>query len=215
MNKPEFADHFIMALYNKIPRRPDLVREVSRILRIEQEPASRRLNGSVKFSVNEMGKLSRELGISLDNLMHSENGRIESQAVLETLWRYESIDSLAELIEGHLDIAEGIYPASAEYGCVLDSISLSMAVHHQNIFKLLLFKWGHLFVDSDEFGDYASWNIPRRFTDIRKRLQYLQEKGKGVICVCDDMFVHSIIREVNHLYSVNAMDTGSKNEIKA
>jgi len=215
MNRTEFADKFILALHTRSSKRSDLVREVAEILRIEPEPASRRLNGNVNFSINEMGILAKTLDISLDGIMSEESNMLEIHSILESPWRHLTMDPLADLMERHLDISERICCTPYEYGTVIDSLPFMFIAGYPNLVKLFLFRWGHLFVGSEEFNDYASWDIPRRFLTIKERFINLEDSNKNLFCIWDEMLIYSQINEINYLYSVNVLDDESKERIKA
>lgn len=215
MDRKFFDEEFIDALRKKIPHRPELVKEVSRILKIEKEPASRRLNGNVSFSVNEMGALARELSISLDTLLHKGDQLRWVPYIFELPWRQTSFDPLITLIEEHIARSKKICSAPrSEFGAVYGSLPLEFFMPYDELMKFFLFKWGVFFVGTDEFNDYASWEVPDRFYPIREKLSNLCINRGKVMYIWDDTMIWALVKELSYLCVMHTIDDESRERIR-
>lgn len=210
-----FHDEFIKAIHRAVPSRPELVKEVSRILRIEKEPASRRINGNVNFSVDEMAALAREFNISIDSLIQSHKHMEWAPFRLESSLSLRSIDLLLGEIDDYIDKVRVICSSPADFGYVLNSLSLGLMLNFPNILKLSFFKWGHYFVDSDEFSDYASWELPPRIIEIKEKFgTFCNANPLAITYVWDDSLIWTLSREVEYLWMMHVVDNESKEVIR-
>lgn len=214
MDKIDFVDEFINALQRSVPRRPDLVREVARILRIETEPASRRLSRHVNFSINEMFLLAKEFNISLDSLGNERKDMLWLPFVLDLPWQQASIDSLGDYMDLHYKLLRKICSSPFECVAVYFSLPVEFFMFYPELTKLYFFKWGHFLVDSEEFSDYASWEVPLRFHALKEQLNCLHCDKSKVTYIWDDSLIFSLVREVFHLHSVGVIDKTSKEQIR-
>lgn len=209
-----FHDEFIEALRDRIPRRPDLVREVAEILKIEKEPASRRLNGMVNFSIDEMAVLARTLNMSIDPMIHRGDDMLSIPQIFELPWKQGSMDSLADMIDEHVAAGYKICTENTEFGMVAGSLPIEFFMHHEPLMKFFLFKWGHFFIGSSEFNDYASWEIPPRFYKIKEKVRkHCVAHGK-VLYIWDDALIWVLVRELKYLSVMHVIDAENKEVLR-
>lgn len=213
MAKRFFGEEFIAALHARIPHRPDLVREIARILKIEKEPASRRLNNNVNFSIDEIAALAKELDISLDPLLHRGSHTLCIPHVFEQPWSETSMDSLAEMIESHNSRTWQIGSDSSDFGMVAGSLPLEFMMAHDVLIKYFLFKWGYFFIGSGDFNNYQSWQIPDRFHRMKERFRDCPPRGK-MMYIWDDSLIWALARELEYLHVIHVIDDQSKEEIR-
>ncbi len=214
MNRIDFVDEFISVLQRSIPKRPELVRELARILRIEVEPASRRLSRQVNFSVNEVLTLARELNISLDSLVNEKEGVLFLPSVLDLPWQQKSMDSLASMIEMHYKIFRKICTEPFTCIALYTSLPMEFFAYYPEIFKFHLFKWGHFFIDPEEYNNYDSWTVPPQFEPIREQSKMMHVGSTHTVYIWDDSLIFSLVREVGHLCATGVIDPISKMRIR-
>ena len=75
MKEVTLYDGFLSELRKRIPRGAELTNTLVDMLYIEREAVYRRLRGEVPFTFIEVMTVSKELGISLDNLAQADTGK--------------------------------------------------------------------------------------------------------------------------------------------
>lgn len=215
MNKINLHDEFLTILREKIPNKKQLVDIISDVLRIEKEPASRRLNGKVLFSVQEMGILANELGILLDSLLHKNKRYQWIPFLLESPMSVKSIDELSVLMESNLLHMKSIIEDPSEYGSIFHSLPIELYIHHPYLMKFMFFKWGNYFVGTEEFNNFAQWKVPERLIQLKEITNYLSKKIEDVLYIWDESLIWSLTREINYLYKMQAISNEDKELIKS
>ena len=214
MDKINLHDELIAALYDKIPKRADLVNKVSEILRIEKEPAYRRLNGKVQFSVQEMGLLANSLNISLDALLRKEMGYQWIPFILDSPMQVKSIEILVDFQESCLIQMRDIMQGPSEYASVFNSIPLEFYIFHPYLMKFMYFKWGYYFVGTDEFNDFAHWELPERFIALKDLTESIISEMTSVVYIWDDALIWTLVKEIEFFYKMHVISVEDKDLIK-
>lgn len=214
MKKDDYASEFIETLRKKRPRRAQLVRDISAILGIEPESASRRLSGSVNFSINEMLTLAKVFNISIDPLINKSSGMLWLPSMLDQPWQQDSIDYLADMLDLYFDKRRNLTQEPYTFTAVYDSLPLTFCMFYPELYKLFLFKWGHFFVNPNEFHDYTNWKVPQRFVEARKECNQLLLNNERSVFIWDDTLIFSLAKEVEYLCSLDVIDNNSKELIR-
>lgn len=214
MNKKDLHDEFIDELYKKIPKRTDLINLVSDILRLEKESIYRRLARKVNFSIREMGILAKELNISIDRLLYKEEDHQWMPVVLEVPMKLHSIDSLCNMIELNFNRIKNITrDAPGEMGNVYHTLPLEFFIHSPLMTKFMFFKWGNYFVQSDEFNNFAQWELPLKLSaTIEKYIEIYN--FNEVFYVWDNSLIWELSREIDNFHKMHIITTREKEGIK-
>jgi len=214
MDQINLNDEFIKALHEKIPRKTDLINIILEVLRIEKEPASRRLNGRVQFSIYEMGLLAQKLNISLDSLLHRNQKCQWVSFMLPSLLGVTLIDELCDAIELQLGQMSEIAREPSQYSNIFNTLPLQFYINYPYLLKFMFYKWGHYFIGTDEFNDFSQWQLPERITKIRKMLESIQDNISQVLYIWDDTLVWTLAGEINFFYKMNAINLKDRDNIK-
>lgn len=217
MKKIDLHEEFVRALCSKVPKKSDLVNLVSDILSIEKEPASRRLNGRVLFTVREMGILASAFHISLDELLHKEKEYFSIPLYLNSPMKIRSMDSLCDRLDYTLDALRKVLQKPAELGSVYNVLPVEFFVFYPTIMKFMFFKWGHYFIGTEEFDNFSRWKLPGRLSNLKERYQQLGNI-KTLYYIWDGSLIRSLIGEIRNFYKMHVIKTGEievlKNELK-
>ena len=200
-------EDFRETLHRRIPSRPELVRQISEILNIEKEPASRRLNGNVSFSVDEVGKLADHLNISLDSLLHENDVYKWTRYSLEKPWNMDSLEPLTKMIEQYLNKYDEIGVADSEFGFLYSTLPINLYMGYPYLSKFILFKWGYYYVGLDEFYNYESFEIPERYREIRQRFAQRSFDDGKIINIWDEALIWTLCREIQNFHAMHILDT--------
>ncbi|MDL2312922.1 hypothetical protein LJC68_08615, partial [Bacteroidales bacterium OttesenSCG-928-B11] len=214
MSKVKLHEGFVKALQEKIPQRAELVNKLSEILCIEKEPVSRRLSGRVQFSANEIGVLSRELGISLDSLVYKDLHCHWFPLLLKSPLGADSMEVLYDIMYESLDAMNDIAGEEMEYGVVFNSLPMEYYVYYPHLMKFMFFKWGHYFVGTDEFNDFASWELPDRLSDLGEKIENILAKSEHTLYIWDEALVWTLVNEIEYFYKMDILKAEDLENIK-
>lgn len=214
MKRERLTERFIEDLNRHIPHRPELVREVSRILKIEKEPASRRISGNVSFSIDEMGILAKEFNLSIDALMYSDENLLKTPIILEYPWSQNSMDSFLDGMIQNLIKINRISNKPYEMGTVFNSLPIDILLHYPNLAKFIFFKWGHFFVESSEFNDFASWNIPEKMLELKNQVELFNQKPGKRLYIWDVSLIWGFVKDMKYLYDMDIVNVDDINTLK-
>lgn len=152
---------FVKKLNESGLRKNDLVNKISDILLIEKEAVYRRLNGRVYFTAQEMGILAFELHISLDHIVYGNDEYQWFPFLLGHPMGGLSIDSIYDIAKVHIEtIVPAIFQGKFESGMIFNTLPLDFYLSYPNLLKYMFFKWGHHFVGTEEFYNFAQWELP-------------------------------------------------------
>ncbi|MDL2320239.1 hypothetical protein LJC45_03800 [Alistipes sp. OttesenSCG-928-B03] len=207
-------DEFRRKLQERIPSRPELVKEVARILNVEKEPVSRRLNGNVSFSVDETGRLAKAMGISLDSILTDGDKYKWTRYALEKPWSEGSLSPMAEMVEQFLDRYEEIGVEGSEFGFLFTTLPMNLMIHYPNLSKFVLFKWGYYYIGYDEFNDYDGFETPERFVRIRERFAERRFDGAKIINIWDEALVWILCREIQSFHAMHLIGREHVGQLK-
>lgn len=217
MNDSGFLNNFITSLYQKINKRSQLVSFISETLEIERESASRRLNKSVNFSIEEMGILALKLGISLDGLLYSNGEHFHFPSfIMHSPMETKSISSLAWGIEADLELLSTIILESpTEYGAMFTFLPFEFMVPYSSLLKFTYFKWGHYYTDSPHFENFSTWEVPKEFHKINETLVYLNSKLEKIFYIWDKGVIWSFVNDIIYFASIGSLNSNDLKVIKS
>jgi len=210
----DLLENFINSLYEKINKRSELVLFISDVLSIERESANRRLNGKVQFTIQEMGKLCKKLGISLDYLMNDRNPNV-LPSLTTKIPMTGHLDDLIVGMELETRKLETICLESVELGVAFSSIPLEFFLLYPTLEKLMFYKWGYFHVGSSEYDDYSLWEIPERLKKINRHLMRINSKIKNRTYIWNPATVWSLAKEIKYFKSAHAINNKDIDYIKA
>lgn len=206
-NNIDLHDEFVDALFRKEPKRAELVKLVASVLKIEKEPASRRLNKTVLFSVREMGLLVRELNLSVDSLLHKDSLYQMTPILLEKPMSLRSMDDLGDVLELHVNNAMEIVKEDSELGSVFDTLPFELLTAYPELLKFSLFSLGHYFIPSGEFDRYGEWEVPLRLIELFKtHEEHVFENIHDFTYIWNDTLIWHFVRKLNYFYAMHVIN---------
>ncbi|MDL2308718.1 hypothetical protein LJC53_03935 [Bacteroidales bacterium OttesenSCG-928-C03] len=215
MNRTNLHDEFIKGLHERFPNRKQLVETISDILRIEREPASRRLSGKVQFSVQEMGIIASELDIAIDSLLHKNQEFVTMPIALKSPMNIKSMDNICDTIERTIGRANSIVQAGCEFGTIFHLLPFQLYVSHPYLMKFMFFKWGHNLIGTDEFSDFGKWKIPERLLSFEDKINSFYENIEHPLFIWDNSLMWELAREIEYLYKMRVISTEDMKNIKS
>lgn len=214
MNRINLHEEFVKTLLEKNYRKSELTNIISDILRIERESAARRLSGKVQFSVQEIGLLAKEFGISLDALVHKSDNQQWFPLLLQSPVMLKSMDIICDVIDQNLIRTQEISQESAEYGSVHNSIPVEFFIYHPILTKFMFFKWGYYFVKTKEFDNFTEWKLPSRLLNLVERYENSVMNIDETLLIWDESLIASLVKEISNFHKMRIITTEEKNAIK-
>lgn len=201
----DLLEKFINSLHEKINKRSELVLYISDVLSIERESANRRLNRNVQFTIPEMEKLSRQLGISLDSLMLDKKGNLLPNLNMK-MPMSDHFEDLIEMIDSQAGKFEKICIEPVELGAAFSSVPLEFFAAYPGLEKLMYYKWGYFHVGSKDFDNYSLWEMPERLRKINRRLIKVNDKIKRHIYIWNPLTILSLVKEIKYFKKIHAIN---------
>lgn len=214
MNRINLHEEFILALNEKIPNKKQRVDLISDILKIEKEPAARRLSGKVFFSIQQMGIIANELGILLDSLMRKDKRYRWIPFMLESPMSLTSMDSMHDLISQNVDMMLHVSQKPTTLGTIIHSLPLEIYVDYPILMKFMFFKWGHYFIGNEEFNSFSNWKIPDKLSLYKDKMDRINEKIESALYIWDSSLIWTLTGEINYLHKMHVISTEEKKQLK-
>lgn len=161
-----------------------------------------------------MGILANSLNLSLDKLLHNNDWYQWMPFILDSPMKVKSMDVLAESLEATLGQIAEVTQEPSDFASVFNSLPLEYFMHHPHLMKFMYFKWGHYFVGTDEFNDYAQWELPERFLKIKDICEPITTRMAHIVYIWDDSLIWTLAREIDFFYKMHAINTVDRDLIK-
>lgn len=210
----DLLKNFIDSLYEKISKRSELVVYVADVLCIERESAYRRLSGKVQFTIQEMGKLSQSLGISLDKLIQNENDTSLLSFKYYPPRSITSINQLTTIFESNLNKLREISCEPTEYGLVFSSLPMEFTLPYEYLNKFMYYKWGYFHTQTGDYKNYSSWVLPESIKAYHQQLMKVIESIAKRTYIWNPTTIWNITRDISYFKSIHAINESDINSIK-
>jgi len=214
MKRIDLQESFISALLDRASSKSELANHIADVLHIERESAYRRLVGRVNFSINEMAVLSKQFGISLDQLFRKDDpDLLWIPFMVENPMQVRSFDDLCDKIDLSLNAMEQMTSRPCDAGHVYTSIPLEFYVFFPTVARFMFFKWGHYFVGTPEFDNFSEWEIPPRLANIQERVKQCCN-FKSCYYIWDMGLITNMAWEIDYFSRMHIITLEEKNAIR-
>lgn len=210
----DLLNNFINSLHEKIKKRSELVLYIAEVLCIEREPANRRLSGRVPFTVQEVGKLSQKLGISLDYLMQDKKTNALPNLKMK-IPMSGHLEDLITYLEYETRKLEKVSLEPVEFGTAFSSIPLEYFVLYPHLEKFMFYKWVYFQAGSNEYDNYSLWEIPERLKNANQQLIAINTNIKKRLYIWDPVTIWSLAKEIKYFKNIHAINDQDIDYIKA
>ncbi len=212
MKTADLHEEFLNILFDKIPKK-NIVNSISDMLKLEKDAAYRRLCGKVNFSVREMGIIADKMGISLDQLIHKGNEMVWMPFSLRHPVKMGTMDIVFDMIDSCFERMARSDSQTGEMGNIYTTLPMEYYLYSPVLTKFMFFKWGHYFVGTDEFNDYANWTPPSKLNGLLERLKAVYNFDKTYYII-DDSLISSLAKEICYFHRMHIITAGEMEEIK-
>jgi len=193
---------FLTALKEKEKKKSKIVDEISNILDMDKVSVYRRLRGEIRFSVDEIGKISYDLGISLDQLLDSpfHAGSLFS---LKIPYISNSLDFDLEMIEKKISFMKQIV-AAKENGvtAILNSLPKTMLICYKELTRFSIFKWGHYYLDSENFKYFESVELPDTICELYQLQDRVMKQFQTTTYIWESSILYNLVKDIRYYESM-------------
>jgi hypothetical protein len=202
----EFYRSFIAELKEIVPRRGQLCQLVMDILHIEKTSAYRRLRGDVPFTLAEIIEISRQVNISLDNIL----GVTSPYRQLPFSFFYQDYFNLTEMdYKQSNDYIAAIRVASerdkSEFGAACNLLPLHSLTLYPTIFRFFVLKWMYQFGRQHEIDDFSRVVIPRRLQMIHREYSKAVRDIKQSNFVFHEFSISNVLNDLSYFRDINLL----------
>lgn len=206
MYEKDLHEKFVSYLHVCYPRKRELISLLTDILILERESVSRRLNGKVLFTVNEIGKVARCLNVSIDRLLEKNQNPPLFPLNLIMPLRLESIDVLIEQIDKNKEKLKCVEEYPFEVGHIFDSLPVEYFMSYTYLCKFMYFKWAYFFVGNNSFKDYNTWRVPLQIYDYHDELIKCWNNYDAIFYIWDNPVIWNLVGEINLFYKMRILN---------
>lgn len=188
---------------------------VADILNIGYDSAVRRLNGQVKFSLDEIAILAKHLNFSIDNSL----GIKVQQEVPFKLHLLQN-DDLSNIFKKKLsDLIQDLRKARTETGAIraylaLNTLCISFVLPSKYIFKFLLYRWLHQMGGIKSYTKMEDFIVSQDIIEIQE--EYIKEiklLNEATVIFEKDVYL-SIVYSINYFRKKGLINCYECNKLK-
>ena len=195
-------------------KKTDLSAELADLLKIEQDPAYRRLLGNVNFTVRELGLIADHYNISIDTMMRRSDDVLWLPFKLVYPMSAHSMDTLYEIVKRSIDRIGEIATEDgySESGSVYNSMPMEFFLFSPILMRFMFFKWGYSFIGASEFDKFSNWVLSEKFLSLGEELA-ANYRFQKIYYIWDRSLIWNLCWEIMDFYRANVITEEEKREI--
>lgn len=196
-----------------VPSHTKPVDYLSDMLDISKESAYRRLRGKMPFQLEELIRLSEQLGFSIDELvaLKTDNSKI----VVDMSIDEDSKRGFLKKMEQYKkDVDNRLSDKSSSSMLALNCLPAELCIHHENLFKLSYYTWMHWKDSNIQKPKFSEVDIFPELEEVRKDIV---SKAKGLqnsTFILDSNVFLSPINLIRYFYNLELINDEEKGVIK-
>ncbi|NDW09114.1 hypothetical protein [Dysgonomonas sp. 520] len=201
MRYEKLYENLLEVLEEKIPQKIDIANVLMDMLHIGKEAVYRRLRGEVPFTLVEVAIISKELGVSIDNLVRIDSAKKRPFQfnMIEYMSPTDSDYALMEEIN-YLILQLKDNP-DTEGGEATNILPQPLYVAHENISRFFLFKWRYQFNTSVPLA-YKEIVICPKLKKIQLENKIAARYLKKTDFIFDYQIFSYLVHEIKYYYNI-------------
>ena len=208
-------DVFLANLYEKFPKRAQLVEALMKLLCIEKEAIYRRLRKDVHFLMSEIITIATTWNISLDDAFGVNSGLIPFQM--------QPINYLAPTKREFLNLQQRVRALEhfktayeSEYMEVCNKFPrpFTTSAEFMNIHRFKIFNWSFLYNNEEPYVRFSDVILPKKILHEFETYNKLIKKVNNTNFILDQGVFEYIVNDVLYYYSIMLITDDEKNLIK-
>lgn len=208
MGKIDFQEEFVKQLSGKVPRRSQLIDDISDLLVIERDAAYRRLSGKVSFTLREAGIIAEKYNLSIDQITRKSQDAFWLPFFMSYPMQVQSTEGWYDLIIERLNRVERVTRGeNSESGNIYNSMPIEFLLLSPLLSKFIFFKWGNFLVATEEFDKFSSWDLsPVKFEGLVKKVREAYRFEK-IYYVWDESIVWDLCRDISSFHRLKVISS--------
>ena len=202
MKDVSLYESFLAELRKKVPQGAKLTNTLVDMLYIEREAVYRRLRGEVPFTFMEVMTITKELGISLDNL--TETDTCKSRPFQLKLVEYANpLDADFRMMQDFVEIfACAENEPDWEAGFSTNTLPKSFCYYYPGITRFYLFKWLYQYSNVDTVKPFREVVINDRLARIQQDFLHGMRCVKSSFYILDHLVFHYLVTDMLFFASI-------------
>lgn len=216
-----FADKLIYLIKQNIPPGMLPVVFISEVLYIGKESAYRRLRGEIPFSFDEIIKVSKKLGVSLDEIADMDEWENKTNWVkynLESL-NFPLSDSYTELYLENIKNARDLFWEMEGANSMLRSAALFipsyLLLQYEKLSLFRHYKAIYLTQKIDRDFIFSKMALPSACRELEKQVVESSQKMTKVLCVIDRNVFTRMVDDINYFFHEHLLSQKELLQLKA
>jgi hypothetical protein len=211
--KKSWDDMFIDTLYEKYPRKADVVKNIQKVLLTGVEPIYRRLRKDIKFSAEELMEIASKLDVSLDEII----GKRHKEHIFKTTFIDYVNPSKEQLIyvkrmSDLLDFAKD--KSGTEYIEISNELPRSIISFCPDLIKYRMLTLLYKYATGTGTLSFSNIQINKKLFEIISDIHEKIKNIKTTTYIWDNMLFTSIANNVHYFNSINLISNEEKQLIK-
>lgn len=200
MEKDVVYDYFIETIKNKIPERGRLANILVDALLLEKEAIYRRLRGEVPFTFSEIVKISKELDISLDNIVGGTSSKIRPFQM--RLIDFEKPTETDYLMQEHYAnmLKAAAKDPNSETGTASNVIPINLCIAYEYIYRFYRLKWVYQLGDNPR--KYNEIQLADRLIEMNKKTILNSQEIATSYYIWNDQILFSLINDIKYFANI-------------
>lgn len=214
MKQETLHDNLMHAIRSKVPHEENLANVLGNILHIGKEAIYRRLRGDVPFTMLETALVSKEMGISVDEILECTTPKSRPFQLKMT----EFVDPLEidfRMMENYVDVFRTINEKTySECASSTNILPQALYMNYKYLPRFYLFKWKAQRDGLDAVKPLHEIALEERLVKIQHSLVVEARKVKDTSYIWDNMIFLYLINDIKYFASVNLISPGDVAELK-
>jgi hypothetical protein len=201
-------------IFEKLPSGINPVDYLMEVLHISRKSVYRRKKGELPFSFEEIVILSKELDLSIDELIAKGN---ENQAIFthETDTLFNPKETFISMLNKYLELYKRAAQAKSFDGVfTMNRILFIYALNTTHLFRFFYYMWIHQGYNIPSNFRYAEMDFPPEILALSGKVwEYLRNVG-NITIILDEFVFKNILNEIAYYYQRELLTTEEYLQLK-
>lgn len=200
----QLYNNFLTALEERYPYKPDLANALMKVLRLEKESTYRRLRKDVYFSVEEVMRVAAAWDISLDNLVHTNQGNVWPFRLKMVNYDDPQEDDYA-ILEQHNRNLEIVTrdPEGIAFE-VINTLSRGLYVRSEPLTRFFTMKWHHK-NSPEKVLPFGEIHISKRMRELDMEYIRILHNMPEMHSIHDSRMIENLVDEIIYFRSIGML----------
>jgi hypothetical protein len=210
----QYNKKIVTEITKQIPKEKNLLDYLMQLLALKRESAYRRINSQIPFTVNELISISKDLKISIDQLLDLKTNDFfpfDNEFNVDS----QPVDIYSGLLTSDIQTMEKLLASNGtKITAVINQIPLRF-LPYPSLFKIeychYLYSIGNISLISN-FSDIA---VPPQISGLYEKLSSCFSRLDNITCILDSMAFPGIIRKIEYYHRSKFISTEDVHSLQA